>query len=120
MLGCGSVVAGDQIHGDFVQELSGKDAEPGRAHARGMHCGGGRCVGAYTFIGRFLGAAVVVGDKGRCSGCGGGGLYEDPRHFRQRPPEKIPIFGLCEPAPILSIEGVLSLRLRSGPAGPSF
>ena len=75
MLRCGSVVAGDQIHGDFVQELSGKDAEPGRAHARGMHCGGGRCVNAYTFIGRFLGAAVVVGDKGRCSGCGGGGLY---------------------------------------------
>ena len=49
-----------------------------------------------------------------------GARRQDPRHFRQRPPEKIPIFGLCEPAPILSIEGVLSLRLRRGPAGPSF
>ena len=48
------------------------------------------------------------------------GSLKDPRHFCQRPPEKIPTFGLREPAPILGIEGVLSLRLRRGPAGSSF
>ena len=36
------------------------------------------------------------------------------------PKERIPTLGLREPAPILSIEGVLSLRWRRGPAGPSF